>query len=113
VFVFYDDIMDFFFFALFDVFFSPFLGRGYRPPTSSLTESLISLVSRKKSRRKKKSKKKTKFNKRKKRVARYRALSFFPSLSLSVLLDIKYTRARTHARETREDYKSNFFVSSL
>jgi len=58
-------------------------------------------------------KKSQKFNtqRKKKRETTAHTLSFFPSLS--VLLDIKYTRARTHAHETREDYKSNFFVSSL
>ena len=53
-------------------------------------------------------KKSQKFNtqRKKKRETTAHTLSFFPSLS--VLHDIN-----THARETREDYKSNFFVSSL
>jgi len=111
----------FFFFAL-SMFFSS-LGEDISAPLLlrllslsrtfgiSLFLFFISFFSEKKQ----KKKKKQNSTKQKKRVARYCAHSLFLSLSLSlsVLRDIKYTRARRRTHARRAKGKSNFFVSSL
>ena len=77
-----------------------FLGEDIGSPSSSLVGSLF-FGKKAKENNKKKVKNSTHSRKKKRETFTAHTLSFFPSLS--VLLDIKYTRTHAHARETREE----------